>query len=68
MDSLWLEIALDANNQAKITFACLNDKMRAESFAQKLCNRRTGPRFFMKNHADFAMVLAQWSKILEEKH
>ena len=59
MDSLWLEVAYDADNQAKVTFVCLNDKHRAEAFAERMCIRRTGPRFF-----DYVTVLAYWINIM----
>lgn len=64
MDELWLEVAFDVNNQARVTFSCLKDMEEAESFARILCTRHTGPRFFMRNRKDFIKVLTHWSKIL----
>ena len=64
MDSLWLEVAYDADNQAKVTFVCLNDKHRTEAFAERMCIRRTGPRFFMRSRKDYVTVLAYWINIM----
>ncbi len=64
MDSLWLEVALDAENQAKVTFTCVRDKQSAEAFAERMCNRRTGPRFFMRSRKDYVTVLAYWINIM----
>lgn len=64
MDSLWLEVAYDAENQAKITFMSLDDRHHAEEFAERMCNRRAGPRFFMRNRKDYVTVLAYWINIV----
>ena len=53
MDSLWLEVAYDTDNQAKV-----------EAFAERMCIRRTGPRFFMRSRKDYVAVLAYWINIM----
>lgn len=64
MDSLWLEVALDAENQAKVTFTCVRDKQSAEAFAERMCNRRTGPRFFMRSRKDYVTAAEEYAKSL----